>query len=163
MRLKAIALAIPLAAGVLLSPPSYAASEAECAIWLCAPSGFPGAAGCAFALAAMIDRIKSFEPPLPPFGSCSQDGSNDGNTYRHGVAAFIPAHRTCRRYTDYYNRTVCDDWKTMPDQHVHGASCRRDEERAMWEPRGCTRTDHYVQTFQHGRPMGDVFYFNLWR
>ncbi len=100
MRLKAIALAIPLAAGVLLSPPSYAASEAECAIWLCAPSGFPGAAGCAFALAAMIDRIKSFDPPLPPFGRCSQNGSNDGNSFNYVSAAYMRGERECLRHTN---------------------------------------------------------------
>ena len=163
MRLKAIALAIPLAAGVLLSPPSYAASEAECAIWLCAPSGFPGAAGCAFALAAMIDRVRKFNPPLPPFGSCSQNGSNDGNSFQYGAAAFVPAHRSCANWGYRGDGLECRNWESIPARHIHGTTCRTHHESGLREPRGCTRTDHYVQTFQHGRAMGDVFYFNLGR
>ncbi len=77
-----LAVAVPLAA------PARAASQAECAIWLCLPGGFP--AGCGDAHAAMIQRIKNFKPPLPPFGACAVDGG--ANTadigYRQGYELF---------------------------------------------------------------------------
>ncbi len=65
--------------------PSYAASQDECAIWLCLPGGFPQ--GCGAAHSAMIKRIKKKKPPLPSFGSCSEGGS--GN-YRMGYEPFEP-------------------------------------------------------------------------
>ncbi|WP_282610803.1 hypothetical protein [Pelagibius sp. Alg239-R121] len=67
------------AAGVLIgtSVPSFAASQDECAIWLCLPGGFPG--GCEAAYAAFIKRINHTpkpKPPLPPFSSCD-NGNGD--------------------------------------------------------------------------------------
>ncbi len=54
--------------------PGHAASQNECAIWLCLPGGFPG--GCEAAHAAFIKRITHKpkpKPPLPAFGSCTAD------------------------------------------------------------------------------------------
>jgi len=51
--LFAISLLIPL---VLYSQQSYAASESECGIWLCAPAGFPD--GCSAPHSAMIKTNK---------------------------------------------------------------------------------------------------------
>lgn len=65
--------------------PVYAASQDECAIWLCLPGGFPQ--GCGAAHSAMIKRIKKRKPPLPSFGSCSEGGS--GN-YQMGYEPFVP-------------------------------------------------------------------------
>ncbi|WP_282611319.1 hypothetical protein [Pelagibius sp. Alg239-R121] len=67
-----------LAASLFIGVPApiYAASQDECAIWLCLPGGFPG--GCEAAHAAFIKRITNTpkpEPPLPPFSSCSVDSN----------------------------------------------------------------------------------------
>jgi len=60
--------------------PAYAASEDECAIWLCLPLSFVYSE-CNVAYSAMLDRIFSFppKPPLPLFGSCSADAPDGGN------------------------------------------------------------------------------------
>jgi len=63
----------------------YAASQNECAIWLCLPGGF--SQGCSGAHSAMIKRIKKRKPPLPAFSSCSGGGS--GN-YQMGYEPFEP-------------------------------------------------------------------------
>lgn len=159
MRFKAFCFAVPLVAAAF-SLPAQAASEEECSIWICAPAGFPGAAGCAAALAAMIDRIKDLDPPLPPFSSCSQDNSDQGNSYQHGRAAFIPAHRECVRYNQNTKADICSRYKDVPSTHLHGQTCRQDREGNR-EPKGCTRTDHYVQVFINNQPPSDTFYFNI--
>jgi len=81
-----------LTVGVILSilpignfQKSYAASQNECAIWLCLPGGFPQ--GCSAAYGAMIDRLKSIKPPLPNFGSCATEGSGK---YVIGYEQFEP-------------------------------------------------------------------------
>ncbi|MGH1379145.1 MAG: hypothetical protein ACRBB3_10025 [Alphaproteobacteria bacterium] len=71
---------------VVFTPyPVFAASQDECAIWLCLPGGFPQ--GCGAAHSAMIKRIKKRKPPLPSFGSCSVGGSGD---YRMGYEPYEP-------------------------------------------------------------------------
>ncbi|WP_282611043.1 hypothetical protein [Pelagibius sp. Alg239-R121] len=64
---------------LLTSTPAYAASQDECAIWLCLPGGFPS--GCGAAYSAFIERITHKpkpKPPLPPFNSCAVDSGNIG-------------------------------------------------------------------------------------
>lgn len=73
MDLRKTLLAAGLCAG--FSVHAFAASQAECAIWLCLPGGFPAAGLCPAAHAAMLARIAQFKPPLPVWGSCS---TNDG-------------------------------------------------------------------------------------
>lgn len=70
--------------------PSYAASEADCAIWLCLPGGFP--AGCSAAHNAFKDRIKHGRPPLPDLSSCttSPDGKTSNGKYQMGYEYFEP-------------------------------------------------------------------------
>lgn len=45
-----------------------AASEAECAIWLCLPGGFP--ASCEPAYSAFKARLRAGKSPLPPMSAC---------------------------------------------------------------------------------------------
>jgi len=47
-----------------------AASEDECAIWLCLPGGFPP--GCESAHGAMHKRLRHGKHPLPELNSCVQ-------------------------------------------------------------------------------------------
>ena len=62
--------------------PSMAASQDECAIWLCLPSGFP--AGCSAAKSAFKKRILKRKPPLPSFSSCAVNADN--MSYKIGKA-----------------------------------------------------------------------------
>ena len=56
-------------AAALLAPPAQAASQDECAIWLCLPGGFPS--GCGSAQSAFKKRLKKGKSPLPDWGSCA--------------------------------------------------------------------------------------------
>ena len=66
-------------------PEAKAASQDECAIWLCLPGGFPD--GCGGAKSAMYKRLKKRKPPLPSFGSCA---SGESGHYNMGMERFEP-------------------------------------------------------------------------
>ncbi len=61
--------------------PAFAASQAECAIWLCLPSGF-SVSECGAAYSAFVQRLRKGKPPLPPLASCmiEESGAADGNS-----------------------------------------------------------------------------------
>lgn len=65
-----------------------AASQAECAIWICLPGGFPS--GCSAAYSAFHHRIKRELPPLPALSSCTTgpDGIGTNGRYELGYEAF---------------------------------------------------------------------------
>lgn len=65
-----------------------AASQAECAIWLCLPGGFPS--GCSAARSAFHHRIKHRRSPLPSLSSCTTgpDGVGTDGRYKLGHEAF---------------------------------------------------------------------------
>lgn len=71
---------------------SYAESEADCAIWICLPGGFP--TGCSAAYSAFRDRIKHRKPPLPDLSSCTNapNGEWVAGNYDLGRETF----ETCR-------------------------------------------------------------------
>lgn len=97
---------------------SYAASESECAIWLCSPANF-GPKECAAAHAAMIDRIKNFKPILPPFGECDEDANVDGMTSYQGKATYVEKHNVCIRtmlWGDHGER--CIESISIPDHYI---------------------------------------------
>lgn len=66
----------------------YAASGAECAIWICLPGGFP--AGCAEAYGAFRDRIKRGRAPLPELRGCTTgpNGESVDGKYQLGREIF---------------------------------------------------------------------------
>lgn len=70
----------------------HAASEADCAIWICLPGGFPE--GCSAAYSAFRDRIKHRKPPLPDLSSCTTgpNGERVAGNYELGRETF----ETCR-------------------------------------------------------------------
>jgi hypothetical protein len=74
--------------GMLIPSASYAASQDECAIWLCLPGGFPE--GCGGAYSAFKKRLKNGKSPLPEFSSCavSLDGTSSSGRYQMGVEQF---------------------------------------------------------------------------
>lgn len=69
-------------------PSARAASEAECAIWLCLPGGFPS--GCSAAHSEFKKRIKKGKPPLPDLSSCTTgpDGKGSSGSYQLGYELF---------------------------------------------------------------------------
>lgn len=135
------------------------ADDAECGIWLCMPSGFPSAAGCAASQAAMLSRIKDLKPPLPAFSSCSASGSDEGHSFNHGRAAYIPPRRVCDKAGYRGDGYVCLSFRNVPAEYVEGTTCRAHHESGIYEPRGCTRTYRYVKIFANGEQEGETYYW----
>jgi hypothetical protein len=81
--------------------PAHAASEAECAIWLCLPGGFPQ--GCSAAYSAFKRRIKKDLDPLPPFSSCAM-GPSTGN-YRMGYEQYMPCQEGYAQRNNFQSST----------------------------------------------------------
>lgn len=99
---KLLALALLTVLTVPLAPAkSYAVSEAECAIWLCLPGGFPES--CEPAYSAFKSRIRSGKPPLPPISACGSAGST--SNYKTGYEPFEPCKSGYRQIGSGMNGT----------------------------------------------------------
>jgi len=140
---------------VALSSNATAASQDECAIWICLPGGFP--AGCAAAHAAMIKRLTKLKPPLPAFGSCAVGGGNMTSTFR--PAALIAERQVCSDYRQMKDIRECIAWKTIPQHYLKGVACRKTD--AGEHPEGCITTYRYVEVFENGKQVGETYFFKL--
>lgn len=144
----------------MISPSVQAASEDECAIWLCLPGGFPS--GCGGAKSAMLKRVKKGKSPLPDFVSCAVKGDSGGSsmTYDYNYAAAIQEQRVCkrteRRGRDNYQ---CVEWETVPAHYKKGEVCRINNQTGNRTPRGCTSTYRYVDVFIDGALAGDTYFW----
>ena len=100
-------LVISFLASVLIPQKSFAESEADCAIWLCLPGGFPD--GCSAAYNAFKSRIKKGRSPLPDLASCSTgpNGEKSNGKYEMGYEYFEP----CRE--DYVLKEQRDGYFTQ--------------------------------------------------
>ncbi len=145
----------------LLSQNAYAASEEECAIWICAPGGF-APSECSPPHRAMLDRVKDGKSPLPPLSDCMLEGRGTPSNVKgaSGVAAYIPRAYQCASYVDVYNEPTCARYDTLPARHVRGQPCIHHSDERGAEPWGCTRTDYYVSILVDGEPMGPIYYFS---
>lgn len=96
--------------------PAQAASQAECAIWLCMPGGFPS--GCGAAYSAFRHRVKHRMSPLPPLASCTTgpDGIGTDGRYELGYEAY----------------EACND-----GYKLHQVSNSRYSQQAMCYPNNC--------------------------
>lgn len=152
-------------AATLFANNSFAASQAECAIWLCVPTGFPS--GCSSAKSAMIDRIKHFKSPLPSLSSCivsapsnslPQQASNLRGA--DGKAAFIPAKTYCAKRTKYDS---CAEWARHDAQLIKGESCKITYSSSSGKrvsPANCTKTYYYAEVYIDGQKTGETYYFD---
>ncbi|MDW1542427.1 conjugal transfer protein TraL [Vibrio sp. YT-17] len=139
--------------------PAQAASQDECAIWLCLPTGFPS--GCGDAKKALKKRIKKFKPPLPSFTSCAVNppsGSGSHMSSKHGYAAFVPAHRVCTRWRSRRDHDECVSWDHVPDQYIQGTRCYRDRD-GYRNPKGCTRTERFAEVYIENELAGPTYYW----
>lgn len=126
MKTQALLLSLFLPLSSLVSTPALAASEDECAIWLCAPSGFPE--GCDKAKAAMKMRIKQDKPPLPPYAACAIEDEEDAPIKSEETSVIhIREHQRCvawqRISTKNREERHCTKYETIPEQIVPGNSC----------------------------------------
>ena len=68
---------------------ALAASQAECAIWLCLPGRFPS--GCEAAKRAFHRRLDRDLAPLPRWSQCAVNGAPSANlTYQLGSEPYFP-------------------------------------------------------------------------
>lgn len=157
--LAAGALSLVSLGGLIAPSTTLAASQNECAIWICLPGGFPS--GCGAAHSAMVDRIKHRKSPLPSFGSCAvqgNGGSGSKMSYDYSFAALIAARRVCTqrdwRRGDYDS---CVAWETVPQHYVKGTNCRYEGDYRV--PYGCIRTYRYIDVFVDGVMAGDTYFW----
>ena len=157
MKIKTIlvALAVTLTVGH-----AHSASQDECAIWICAPGGFP--AGCGAAKAAMISRVKDLKPPLPAFSACAVNppvGSGSHMTAAHGRAAYIPARRVCTRWSWSGDNERCLNYEWQDAYYIKNTTCQiRDGDST---PQGCTKTDRFIEVYIEGQLAGPTYYWNF--
>ncbi|EGQ8484992.1 conjugal transfer protein TraL [Vibrio diabolicus] len=141
--------------------PVQAASQDECAIWLCLPGGFPS--GCGGAKSALKKRIKRFKPPLPSFASCAVNppsGSGSHMSSQHGFAAFVPSHTVCTKWRGRRDDRYCVETKVVPDQYIKGTRCHIDRKDGWRRPKGCTHTERWAEVYIENQLAGPTFYWN---
>lgn len=163
MRKKLFTVLSLIAAMLIFTVPTQAASQDECAIWICLPGGF-AFEGCNPAFKAMIKRIKKLKSPLPSFSSCA-DNSTQRNgsqmTFHHGFAAFVPAHSVCKKYADWTDDYGCVEWTEVPSQYIKGTRCYHgygDDDYS--NPPGCTKTYRWAEVFIEGELTGKTYYWD---
>lgn len=155
---------------VTWSTPTLAASQDDCAIWLCLPTGFPS--GCGKAKSAFLKRVRKFKPPLPNIASCLIKKSEippeirnayppSELSYKEGVAAKMPASYQCTKYIRRYGNLRCAATELRESYYIDGIRCRltRDDEHWVRKPDGCQATYHWVQTYIDGKPNGNKYYY----
>ncbi len=151
-----------VSAAFLASSPVQAASQSECAIWLCLPGGFPS--GCSDARSALRDRIRDFKSPLPSFSSCADNppkGSGSHMSTKLGVAAYIPSYDVCVRYQYSGPRNEnreCVEWRTNAERLIRGVRCERNRDGDP-VPARCTETRHWVEVFVEEEQLGPTHYY----
>jgi len=165
-------LVISLAIMIAITPAiSSAASDDECGIWLCAPIGFaPG--DCAGPHRAMIRRIHKLQSPLPSLSSCGSNVTTDTVVAHDGRAAYIPSHEICLEYSEEtiytaygpkINKT-CIRYGESGDSWVKDRYCNPNcgSTGCHPDPKGCTRTDYYVEVSNaDGTVIGQPYFFNI--
>ncbi|MGO3768162.1 hypothetical protein ACT3T8_15875 [Halomonas sp. AOP1-B1-8] len=152
---KKFFLVAALLGATALSNNAQAASDDECGIWMCLPTGFPE--GCAASHAAMMKRVSEFKSPLPAFSSCSADNSDDGYSFEYGMAAIIPPRQECTDWRDKGDGLVCSNYEQKPEQRIEGTACVEHHESGIKEPRGCVRTERYAHILIDGEQYGQSY------
>ena len=139
-----------------LALPAQAASEDECAIWLCITVGF-APSECQSARVAMYKRLLEFKSPLPSFGSCSVDGANTTNLdYAWEPASVIYPRRwdpaKGGRWTNIPNIDV-------PGTIVDGGRCDDLSAESLEgdPPMICATSLSAVTLFENGLPLTDTY------
>lgn len=141
MMKRCLFLGCALTAALFASSPTYAASDDECANWLCLPAGYPGGANCGDAKDAARERMRRGDGPLPPYDQCSAE---DPET--------LPPEWGLRAITGNATR--------YGGEYHHYETCRWNKD-GLWEPYGCNGRNYtFVQVFNGlGEQQGEIYYF----
>lgn len=121
--------------GILPENEAQAASQDECAIWLCLPAGF--GEGCGGAHSAFKKRLKKLQSPLPSWNSCAVDGGTEPYSYKTRY----------KTYTNYGKNKISDrSGRNCPDNgEIYWNDNRYNGIEAI-----CTTTEIYTTTFYDG-------------
>lgn len=166
MDLKATLKGFAVLALLSLGNAATAASQDECAEWICLPGGFPS--GCGGAQSAMNNRIANHQTPLPDFDECSANppqGSGSHMTYTMGQAAYVPTHTVCPDNGDNGMWWMQQQCHTVQAHYVDGTACSFSDGDMTGTPAGCTGTKQYVKVFSDGNQAGTTYYwggFGIW-
>lgn len=151
---KALFLAVGAALLATVNPvPAKAATEDECAIWLCLPGGFPS--GCGAAYKEFMDRITHGRPPLPDLSSCTAgpNGETVSGSYRMGREFYEPCEEGFVMQKEsaegqvWCVKEVCDG---RPN-HTHLRYCQSYEATRRESP-------FYIKMWIDGDYLGQYFY-----
>ena len=128
-----------------------AASQDECAIWLCLPGGFPQ--GCASAYHEFKKRIEDGKAPLPDLSSCTTGPESSDGQYELGYERF----EACKEgYTlqvssiSQYHALCYAPPCTVENGQIKG-TCDIYETPMRKKP-------HYVKMWVDGQYLGQFFY-----
>ena len=146
-----------------------ASSQDECAIWLCAPAGFPSPE-CNAAHSEFKHRIKHGKSPFPSLSSCTEDGTdNSGLRVVTGYVAVVAEHketRCIREVTNYgrpYMKLQCVEYETytVPRKYIEGTGCVHGHYGPESnKPKYCIGTLRMVKVLdQTGNVIGSPFYY----
>ncbi len=125
--------------------------ETECAIWLCAPSGFM-VGECDAPKKAMDKRIAKNQSPAPPFPTCGGEGNG---MQRYNTAAYVPERTVCVDY--WYDDTgSCRSYETLPEQYIKDTTCTSND--GYHYPDGCTHNYRYLDILIDGVQIGETYY-----
>jgi hypothetical protein len=133
---------------------SKAASQAECAIWLCLPGGFP--TGCSDAYSAFKTRIKKGRPPLPDLSSCTTgpDGKTSNGQYQMGYEYFEPCKEGYILRQTNYGIVASGVCERKSCKNFWRENCyNRDSYEAIRRPK-----PSYVKMWVDGQYLGQFFY-----
>ncbi|MFA0249467.1 hypothetical protein AB4480_08100 [Vibrio sp. 10N.261.45.A4] len=153
------------------SSPTQAASDAECGIWMCLPTGF--GQGCSESKSAFKKRIKRHKSALPSFSSClSKSDSNettDNFESKTGFAAQIGSYKECVKTERVFgggrdgDKTKCVEWKTYPAYIIKDTHCSIRREKGSYgltrTPANCTETLRYTEVYRNGQRFGNTHYY----
>ncbi|TVO39890.1 hypothetical protein [Vibrio algivorus] len=165
---------------LFITTPSYSASDAECAILICAPVGFLNE-HCKDARKAMSKRIRRGKPAAPRFDECSQETPDTGNMeideyvannessvnpnveVNRGLGAYIaPNPKACAAYSQIggsnTSSEICTRWVNVPEQWIKEVSCLKGQKDYQSSPPFCTKTLTYQQVFIDNHPSGHVLF-----
>ena len=151
-----------------------ASSQDECAIWLCAPAGFPSPE-CNAAHSEFKHRIKHGKSPFPSLSSCTEDGTdNSGLRVVTGYVAVVAEHKETRcirevereAHTSYgrpYMKLQCVEYETytVPRKYIEGTGCVHGHYGPESNtPKYCIGTLRMVKVLdQTGNVIGSPFYY----
>jgi len=145
---------------------SFAVSNDECAIWLCAPSGFSPSA-CSSPYDAMIKRVYHHKSPVPSLSSCLVSSSNSDTSLYSKNSSLLDSKSTTDDFSSKDGRVAF----MYHDQNnvVYNTTCvhytrhHHHDSEEIWHPKGCTSSGYYIQLFNNGSAINDMkpFSFSL--